>query len=301
MAYFSPSPRLSKRIRRIGTQGRGAPAVPGEVRPRRDDPRGARLLRAAAQGRGAHLGVPAVPAAHQADRARRRGLSRQRQLRRAQPLHQPRDRALHRGRGAGAAADASTSTSLLPAAEEITPEIHAQRATWWNRMRWRLALLPGRGDRLHGQPPLQPDSLGRGNHALAGRFTGHDLPHPAVRRRRRVRADRLFADLPRTSAEPAPLGRRRPIPGSRRRLRQALTAEDIEGAALTGELACSFSEPGAEAALLVAMADVTDEARAEGVLRLGPSALRLRADRDWAGSTPWSTAPASPAAISRPA
>jgi len=30
---------------------------------------------------------------------------------------------------------------LLPAAEEITPEIHAARATLWNRIRWRLALL----------------------------------------------------------------------------------------------------------------------------------------------------------------
>jgi cardiolipin synthase len=30
---------------------------------------------------------------------------------------------------------------LLPAATPITPELHAQRATWWNRMRWRLALF----------------------------------------------------------------------------------------------------------------------------------------------------------------
>jgi cardiolipin synthase len=30
---------------------------------------------------------------------------------------------------------------LLPAAREITPEVHAERATWWNRMRWRLALF----------------------------------------------------------------------------------------------------------------------------------------------------------------
>ena len=27
----------------------------------------------------------------------------------------------------------------LPAAEEITPEIHAARATWCNRLRWRLS------------------------------------------------------------------------------------------------------------------------------------------------------------------
>lgn len=60
-------------------------------------------------------------------------------------------------------------------------------------------------------------------------------------------------------------------------VRQALAPEDIEGAALAGELACSFAEDGAEGPLLVAMADVTDAARAEGVLKLGPSTLRLGA------------------------
>ncbi|MBT2134996.1 phosphatidylserine/phosphatidylglycerophosphate/cardiolipin synthase family protein [Croceibacterium sp. LX-88] len=29
--------------------------------------------------------------------------------------------------------------SLLPASIEITPELHASRATWWNRLRWRLS------------------------------------------------------------------------------------------------------------------------------------------------------------------
>ena len=60
-------------------------------------------------------------------------------------------------------------------------------------------------------------------------------------------------------------------------VRQPLAAEDIESAALAGELACSFAERDADGALLVAMADVLDEARAEGVLKLGPSTLRLRA------------------------
>jgi hypothetical protein len=60
------------------------------------------------------------------------------------------------------------------------------------------------------------------------------------------------------------------------RLREPLVAEDIEGAALAGELACSFAEPGAEGPLLVAAADVIDQARAEGVFKLGPSTLRLR-------------------------
>jgi len=58
--------------------------------------------------------------------------------------------------------------------------------------------------------------------------------------------------------------------------RQALLAEDIAGAALAGELSCAFVERGAANPLLVASADVIDSARAEGVLRLGPSVLRLR-------------------------
>lgn len=61
-----------------------------------------------------------------------------------------------------------------------------------------------------------------------------------------------------------------------RAIREPLTAEDVEGAALAGELGCSFTQAGASGPLLVAMADVTDAARAEGVLKLGPSALRLR-------------------------
>lgn len=59
--------------------------------------------------------------------------------------------------------------------------------------------------------------------------------------------------------------------------RETLQAEDIAGAALAGELSCAFVERGAAAPLLVAAADVIDTARAEGVLRLGPAALRLRA------------------------
>lgn len=60
-------------------------------------------------------------------------------------------------------------------------------------------------------------------------------------------------------------------------VRPALVAEDIEGAALSGELACAFAEHGASSPLLVARADVLDEARAEGVLKLGPTPVRLRA------------------------
>jgi hypothetical protein len=62
------------------------------------------------------------------------------------------------------------------------------------------------------------------------------------------------------------------------RARETLSAGDIGTAALSGELACAFSERGAAGSLLVAMADVDDDARAEGLLRLGASTLRLRAD-----------------------
>ena len=57
--------------------------------------------------------------------------------------------------------------------------------------------------------------------------------------------------------------------------RAALVAEDIEGAQLAGELGCSFAERGVRAPLLVAAADVVDDAHPEGVLKLGTSALRL--------------------------
>ena len=60
--------------------------------------------------------------------------------------------------------------------------------------------------------------------------------------------------------------------------RPALLPEDIEGAALSGELGCSFNEGASGLPLLVAMADVRDEARAEGVLRIGLSTVRLRAE-----------------------
>jgi hypothetical protein len=67
-------------------------------------------------------------------------------------------------------------------------------------------------------------------------------------------------------------------PRAASKIRQFLTPGDVGRAALAGELACAFSESDAAGPLLVATADVTDEARAEGVLRLGPSALRLRAE-----------------------
>ena len=57
--------------------------------------------------------------------------------------------------------------------------------------------------------------------------------------------------------------------------RAALTAEDVEGARLAGELSCAFTERGMREPLLVASADVDDAARPQGVLKLGGSTLRL--------------------------
>jgi hypothetical protein len=80
-----------------------------------------------------------------------------------------------------------------------------------------------------------------------------------------------------TDAAAGPATRASPDPAlAAPQIRQPLAAEDIEMAALAGELACSFTQRGAEGPLLVASADVTDQARADGVLRLGPSTLRLQ-------------------------
>ena len=80
------------------------------------------------RGRG-DLGIQPVQAAHQADRARRRGLSRQRQFRHAQPLHQPRADAADRGRARWPTGCATSSTSICPRRPAITRELHKRRAT----------------------------------------------------------------------------------------------------------------------------------------------------------------------------
>jgi len=58
-----------------------------------------------------------------------------------------------------------------------------------------------------------------------------------------------------------------------------LLPEDVEGAQLSGELACSFSEAGETNPVLIARADVVDGAHAEGLVKLGPSAVRLRSEQ----------------------
>jgi len=67
------------------------------------------------------------------------------------------------------------------------------------------------------------------------------------------------------------------LPAPPARPRTALLPEDIEGAALAGELACAFSEGENAAPLLFARADVRADSTAEGVLKLGPSVVTLRA------------------------
>jgi hypothetical protein len=60
-----------------------------------------------------------------------------------------------------------------------------------------------------------------------------------------------------------------------------LTAEELEGAALPGELGCAFVEDGATGPVLIAAADVLDDAYAEAVMRLGMAVepVRMRATR----------------------
>ena len=64
-------------------------------------------------------------------------------------------------------------------------------------------------------------------------------------------------------------------PAARSAPRAALTADDVEGAQLAGELSCAFNERGMRAPVLVASADVDDAARPVGVLKLGSSTLTL--------------------------
>jgi hypothetical protein len=81
----------------------------------------------------------------------------------------------------------------------------------------------------------------------------------------------LAACSPAAEQEPAA----EEAPAARPAPRAVLTAEDVEGARLAGELSCAFNERGMRAPVLVASADVDDAARPVGVLRLGPSTLRL--------------------------
>lgn len=55
-----------------------------------------------------------------------------------------------------------------------------------------------------------------------------------------------------------------------------LTSEELQEADLAGELGCSFVQDGASGPILIAAADVLDDARAEGLMRLGAATLPVR-------------------------
>ena len=100
----------------------------------------------------------------------------------------------------------------------------------------------------------------------------HPLP-PAMKRSLVILAAALAACSPSGDEEPTP--EPSVTAAASAAPRPALTAEDIEGAQLAGELSCSFTERGLRAPLLVASADVVDDAHPVGVLKLGSSTLRL--------------------------
>jgi cardiolipin synthase len=140
MAYFSPSPRLSKRIRRIGNKGQARLLLPARsdhgatIRAARAYY--ARLLRAGVriwefQPCRLHTKLIVIDDAVYLGSANFDARSLYINL---EIVLYVEDAALARRLG-------EYMQALLPAAEEITPEVHASRATWWNRIRWRLALF----------------------------------------------------------------------------------------------------------------------------------------------------------------
>ena len=140
MAYFSPSPRLSKRIRRIAGKGQARLLFPAKsdhmatIRAARAYY--ARLLRAGVriwefQACRLHTKLIVLDDAVYLGSANFD----------ARSLYINLEIVLYIEDAALARRLTEYVEGLLPAAEEITPEIHARRATWWNRIRWRLALL----------------------------------------------------------------------------------------------------------------------------------------------------------------
>jgi cardiolipin synthase len=140
MAYFSPSPRLSKRIRRIGARGRARLLLPAKsdhaatVRAARAYY--TRLLRAGVriwefQACRLHTKLIVLDDAVYLGSANFD----------ARSLYINLEIVLYIEDAALAQRLRQFVDDLLPASEEITAEIHARRATFWNRLRWRLALF----------------------------------------------------------------------------------------------------------------------------------------------------------------
>jgi cardiolipin synthase len=140
MAYFSPSPRLSKRIRRIGRKGSARLLFPAKsdhsatIRAARAYY--ARLLKAGVriwefEACRLHTKLIVLDDAVYLGSANFD----------ARSLYINLEIVLFIEDAALAQRLRQFVDDLLPAAREITPEIHARRATFLNRMRWRLALF----------------------------------------------------------------------------------------------------------------------------------------------------------------
>jgi cardiolipin synthase len=140
MAYFSPSPRLSKRIRRIAGKGRARLVLPATsdhaatVRAARAYY--SRLLRGGVriwefQPSRLHTKLIVLDDAVYLGSANFD----------ARSLYINLEIVLYIEDAALARRLSEYVEGLLSAAVEITPEVHARRATFWNRFRWRLALF----------------------------------------------------------------------------------------------------------------------------------------------------------------
>jgi cardiolipin synthase A/B len=140
MAYFSPSPRLSKRIRRIAGKGQARLLLPAKsdhgatIRAARAYY--ARLLKAGVriwefQPCRLHTKLIVVDDAVYLGSANFD----------ARSLYINLEIMLYIEDAGLARRMREYMDGLLRGAETITPELHAARATWWNRIRWRLALF----------------------------------------------------------------------------------------------------------------------------------------------------------------
>jgi cardiolipin synthase len=140
MAYFSPSPRLSKRIREIARKGSARLLLPARsdhgatIRAARAYY--SRLLKAGVriwefEACRLHTKLIVVDDAVYLGSANFD----------ARSLYINLEILLYIEDAALAQRLREFTDGLLPAARDITPEIHARRATLWNRIRWRLALL----------------------------------------------------------------------------------------------------------------------------------------------------------------
>jgi len=140
MAYFSPSPRLSKRIRRIARHGEARLMFPAKsdhgatIRAARAYY--ARLLKAGVriwefQACRLHTKLIVLDDSVYLGSANFD----------ARSLYINLEIVLYIKDSGLARRMREYMDGMLPAAVEITPELHARRATWLNRLRWRLALF----------------------------------------------------------------------------------------------------------------------------------------------------------------